>query len=651
MELTPQFLEGFSSRTPDWGYAGLGWAVYQRTYSRPLPNGANEEWWQTVKRVVEGIYKIQKDHCTKNGLPWSANKAQRSAQIMYRLIFEFKFLPPGRGLWAAGTDYVNERGSAALNNCAFISTKDIKQDFAYPFCFLMDMSMLGVGVGGDTRGAGTLTLVEPKITEEPYVVADSREGWVEAVRTMLNAYTGVGALPMHYDYSQLRLAGEPLKGFGGVSSGSGPLEELMSSLYVLLQRAIGRPINSTEIVDIFNLIGKAVVAGGIRRSAEIMLGAVDDEEFLSLKDSTKHGKEMTSHRWASNNSLITPIGTDYTKFVDQIMTNGEPGFFWLENAKNYGRMVDGFNADADPFVLGQNPCGEISLESGEFCNLVEVYPAAHEDLDDLKKTLKYAYLYVKSVSLLPTHNPHTNAIVGRNRRIGVSVSGNVQAIQKFGFRPYFNMLDNGYKYLRSLDKEYSRWLCIPQSIKLTTVKPSGTVSLLTGATPGVHFPHAEYYIRNVRFDPHSPLLPVLKKCGYPMEKSIAEDNTTVVGFPIHEKYFRKGKADVSLWEQFELAAQMQHWWADNSVSVTITVSEAERADLATALSMNDARLKSVSILPLNDHGYKQAPYQEITKEQYEKLMSKITPIGSQQPGASAHDIDESGCTNDSCTIL
>lgn len=650
MELTAPFLSEYASSTPEWGYDGLGWAVYQRTYSRPLPEGKNEEWWQTVKRVVEGTYRMQEEHCRKNGLPWSNNKAQRSAQNMYQLIHNFKFLPPGRGLWAQGTEYVQERGSAALNNCAFISTKDIRQDFAYPFCFLMDMSMLGVGVGGDMRGAGTVTLKKPVIDIETHVIEDSREGWVEAVRIMLSAYVGKNPLPGSFDLSQIRPAGEPLKGFGGVSSGAGPLKELLGSLQNLLDGSVGQPISSTEIVDIFNMIGKAVVAGGIRRTAEIMLGSHDDEEFLRLKDPKVHSKELMSHRWASNNSLIVPVGSDYSKYVDQIMENGEPGFFWLENAKNYGRMLDGENAGADPFVLGQNPCGEISLESGEFCNLAEVYPAAHYNEDDFITTLKYAYLYAKTVSLMPTHNLQTNAIIGRNRRIGVSVSGVAQAIQKFGFYRFMHMLDKGYCYLRALDREYSRWMCVPESVKLTTVKPSGTVSLLTGATPGVHFPHAEYYIRNVRFDPWSPLLPVLKKAGYPCTPSLAEDGTTVISFPVREKFFRKGKADVSIWEQLELAAQMQHYWADNSVSVTVTVRPGEEKDLAQALSMYDSRLKSVSILPLKDHGYEQAPYIETTKAAYDLMQKHLKPI---KPGsiAGSHDNDETGCTNDSCSIL
>lgn len=649
MKLTTTFLDKYKDVEPKWGFGALGWVVFQRTYSRPLPEGGNEAWWQTIRRVVEGVYRAQIVHCEKNGLPWNAHKAQISAQKMYDLIFNFKFLPPGRGLWAMGTEYVEKRGSAPLNNCAFISTENLKQDFAYPFCFLMDMSMLGVGVGSDTRGAGQVTIVEPKVSEEEYVIADSREGWVDSVRVILNAYVGIGSLPKMFNYSTIRTAGTRILGFGGVSAGAAPLQVLHESLCKLLAPLRGNILLSSAIVDMFNLIGRAVVAGGIRRTAEIILGFPDDEEFVRLKDPTRYANELRSHRWASNNSLIVKWGEDYSKYVEQIMQNGEPGFFWIDNARMRGRMKEK-KGDHDMFILGQNPCGEIGLESGEFCNLVEVYPAHHDTYEEFLNTLKWAYLYAKSVSLIPTHNPHTNAIIGRNRRLGISVSGVVQCIRKHGTRNFFQWLDDGYAALRVMDTMYSRWLCVPQSIKLTTVKPSGTVSLLAGATPGIHHPHSEYYIRNVRFDPFSPMLDLLIKAGYRVEKSKTNDNTFVVSFPVHEPFFRKGKADATAWEQFELAAQMQYWWADNSVSVTVTVKPEEAKDLPRMLELYETRLKSVSILPLMNHGYEQAPYITITEDEYNKMMGEIASIKTQL-SMDAHDVEETGCTTDTCSII
>jgi len=636
--LTDSFIDGYRNKQPSWGFGVVGWITYKRTYARPKPEGGIEDWYETVRRVVEGCYRAQQRHCQLYNMPWNGQKAQFSAQKMYALIFEMKFLPPGRGLWAMGTDYVEERGSAALNNCGFISTADISTDFSYPFTFLMDMSMLGVGVGGDTTGAGKFTPKKPATTEEPFIIPDSREGWVKSVRILLDAFAGKGALPP-FDYSQIRPAGSLLRGFGGYASGPEPLQHLHEQLITMLTAGIGEPITSTLIVDIFNLIGQCVVAGGIRRSAEIMLGEPSDSDFRRLKDPELWPEQVNSHRWASNNSIIADLGMDYDDYLDQIANHGEPGFFWLQNARSYGRMGDPAG-EHDPFVAGCNPCGEQSLESGELCNLVEVFPAKHTSVDDFINTLKYAYLYAKTVTLIPTHNAKVNAIVGRNRRIGTSVSGITQAIMKFGYHNFLSMLDKGYNYLRELDKMYSRWLCVPNSIKLTSVKPSGTISLLAGSTPGIHFPESRYYIRNIRFDKWTPLLDLLKDAGYTLEKSSNGDHTTIASFPVRQEMFNKAKPDVSVWEQFGLAAALQRVWSDNQVSVTITFQEHEVKDVARCLTMFEGQLKSVALLPLNSHGYKQAPYIPIEKEKYDTMMMDLKPIDFSEGQVEMHDTED-----------
>lgn len=649
-QLTDTFLEQYKSRQPAWGYGVVGWLTFLRTYARPKPDGGVEEWWETVKRVVEGCYAVQRYHCDLHKLPWNGQKAQHSAQIMYDLIFSFKFLPPGRGLWAMGTDYVWTRGAASLNNCAFHSTKDIKQDFAGPFLFLMDMSMVGVGVGLDTRGAGTCTIKHPTISaSQPFVVDDSREGWVASVKALLDAFSGKGPLPGGFDYSKVRPAGTPLRGFGGVASGPGPLKECHDALLELFTGHIDKPVTARIIVDTANIVGRCVVAGGIRRTAENILGDPNDAEFLDLKNPALHAQELREWRWASNNSVLAEVGMDYSPFVERVMANGEPGFFWLDNAQHYRRMADP-RGDWDTFALGCNPCFEQTLESGELCNLVETFPAHHDSYEEYQRTLKYAYLFAKAVSLIPTHNTNSNAIIGRNRRVGTSMSGITQAIAKFGFRQFMEMCNRGYNYLRHLDKIYSRWLCIPESIKLTSVKPSGTVSLLAGATPGIHFPKSQFYVRNIRFDPLSPLLEVLAKAGYAMEPSVAKDNTVVVSFPVEQPHFLKAESAISLWEQMELAAQMQHWWADNQVSITVTVRDRDAEDLSRCLSMYDTRLKSVSFLPEGKkHGFKQAPYIPITESEYREMSRKTKPIKG-MAGAAVHEVTEKGCDGESCTI-
>lgn len=645
--LSSSFLAEFKDKQPAWGYSGLGYVVYKRTYARTKPDGALEEFWETCQRVVEGTYDAQKRHCKQLRLPWDDRKAQRSAQEMYRRMWAFKWLPPGRGLWMMGSAAIDRLGGAALNNCGFVSTRGIAVDFADPFCWLMDMLMLGVGVGFDTKGAGLIKVSQPVTAEGVFEVEDSREGWVNLLRLVLNSYVGKTTVPATIDYSKVRPAGAPIAGFGGVASGPAPLQELVQSVRDVLDKLIDQPITTSAIADLCNLVGRCVVAGNVRRSAEIAFGDPNDDEFLNLKNPDINQEALYHHRWASNNSVFAEEGMDYSKVAALTAKNGEPGYQWLDNARKFSRMR-GTPDYSDMRVAGANPCVEQSLEDRELCCLVETFPGRHETFEDYKKTLKYAYLYAKTVTLIPTHDARTNTVMMRNRRIGCSMSGITQAMQKFGRRKFLNQFcDEGYTYLRELDTIYSDWLCVRTSIKVTSVKPSGTVSLLPGVTPGIHFPHAEYYIRRVRLQEGSPLVGQLKAAGYPIEQDKYSPNTVVATFPVQESNFDRSKDAVTLWEQLELAAQMQQYWADNQVSVTVTFKSNEAQDIKHALELYETRLKGVSFLPLSDHGYEQAPYETITKEQYDSLASQITPINAD---ALVHEETSRFCDGETCTI-
>lgn len=538
-------------------------------------------------------------------------------------------------------------GFILTSNCGFVSTAGIAVDFADPFCWLMDMLMLGVGVGFDVKGEGLVKIQEPRRGDDVHVVEDSREGWVDLLRRVLTAYTGRGSLPGRIDYSRVRPMGSPIHGFGGTASGPEPLDELVVNVQAVLDPLVGQPISGTAIVDLCNLVGRCVVAGNVRRSAEIAFGCHDDESFLDLKNTEVWGEEVIyHHRWASNNSIFADVGMDYTDVARRTSINGEPGYEWLDNARAYGRMGWGLPDWRDRRVAGANPCVEQSLEDRELCCLVETFPGNHDSYEDYQKTLKYAYLYAKSVTLMATHDKRTNQVLLRNRRIGTSMSGIVQAVKKHGRREFFRWCDSGYNYLRDLDKIYSDWLCVRESIKITSVKPSGTVSLLPGVTPGIHFPHSEYYIRRIRFNQHHPLVDILREHGYHVEADKYSPNTVVAEFPIREEMFDRAKDEVSMWEQLELAAQMQQYWADNQVSVTVTFKPEEAKDIKYALELYEVRLKGVSFLPLKDHGYVQAPYETITAEEYEERIRGVTPIRSE----ISHDQTERFCDGDVCVI-
>jgi intein/homing endonuclease len=1527
--LPDDFVLSYSTKIPKWG--PLGYVTYKRTYARNIDDlnqryrdlalsaqyfGETEEWWLTVARVVEGVYLIQEWHCKNNDRPWNHEKAVRSAMEMYDLIFSFKFLPPGRGLWMMGTDYVFERGSAALNNplhedtkiltkeygwiaikniegqdvhvlssrydygshadnvskdleypessrhacwvpakishaemhpcveitvetsdghdyrkiicsnnhrwfrksrdffrdkgytsstldldwsrvsslelrsgdvlpvlyensdsqyktvpvydvipleglhrvlcaevpgyeqfviegdilssnCGFSTTQDIYKDFSRPFTWAMDMLMVGVGVGGDTRGSGTFVVQKPKISKKKHIIGDDREGWVAALKRVLDAFAGVGSLPSEWDVSKIRPEGEKIQGFGGTASGPGPLLEMLEWITTILTSRIGQTITTEDIVDIYNLIGRCVVAGNVRRclakgtlvlvkdgdsstfipieqvrpgidqvltidgtwvnvlnnfyqgnqlvymistkgglsikatenhkfpvvgkyateindsfllttkelnsglallevseiknkfvvnksfinsveelgivetydieveheshlfvangflthnSAEIMFGDPNDEAFSSLKDPSIAGHNLDHHRWASNNSIFAELGMDYSKHGKKTAINGEPGYFWLDNARKYGRMGDAANM-IDIDAMGANPCvpdnsviltnrgpqqvkdligqkfvaivngqeypsddrgffptgwkqvyrmktnrglelrctdnhqvlvkkdgqeimvpvndlvygdkvilnnqsltepkwlgpglfdhgwllgkyvdagsvvtynketaggvavtqqlakinftgeqlfqmGEVAksivhdlggpehahatrkgtheeskqkfyirsqklldllseyginndgtladlsvlktssefhkgflrgffdnrgyinthkdrnyviqlqhvdlqllkviqlmlshlgieskiienvipegehvivkknkevhripkarayhqfeilnssarkfnkivgffnsdkktklenafkesdlrrksvysytgnyyvefrelipegieevydctipglhrfsangfilsncneqtLHPFELCTLVETFPSLHDRYANYARTLKFAYLYAKTVTLLPTHDADTNKVMQKNRRIGLSMTGIVQAMSKHGRHEFLRIwCDSGYKYICNLDAIYSDWLGINDSIKKSSVKPSGSTSLLPGVTAGMHYDESEYYWRVIRFATNSPYVKLLAEHGHRcVDLSPDEPNTTAVYFPVKSEHFERGKVDVSMWEQLELAAQLQYYWADNQVSCltgdtlidfnyhqyrldhladrfhllgpgvydlstilddnyrdiykvrdingdlqniltfivnkprqalrvildndlelvgtydhkvmikdfegniawkrfdsltitdsiqyfpeignyelkdwimvrsvipagyqttyditvenshsyvangfashncTVTFNEYEARDIPRALEYYESRLKGVSFLPLSTHGYKHAPYQPITKEEYEEATRRITPVTSFE--VSAHEKTERFCSNDSCTV-
>jgi len=300
-------------------------------------------------------------------------------------------------------------------------------------------------------------------------------------------------------------------------------------------------------------------------------------------------------------------------------------------------------------VRGANPCVEQSLESFELCNLVETFPSRHASYEEYEKTLKMAYLYAKTVTLIPTHDERTNAVMMRNRRIGCSQSGIVQAFQRHGRREIFQWCDRGYKYVTDLDRIYSRWLCVPESIKKTSIKPSGTISLLPGVTPGIHYPQSQYYFRVIRFASDSPLVPKLERAGYKCVNldPKKEPNTTAVYFAVKEDYFDRSKSDVSLWEQLENAAQYQAWWADNQVSCTVTFKEHEKQYIPYALQLYETRLKGISFLPLKSHGYEHAPYQEITEEEYKKYVSGLKRLNL---SGTVNEVIDKFCDGGACEI-
>jgi adenosylcobalamin-dependent ribonucleoside-triphosphate reductase len=659
-KLAEEFVTPYRIKKAPFGYqdaAGnsVGEITFLRTYSRLKQDGTKETWVDVCERVINGMYSLQKDHAKTNRLPWSDAKAASSAKEAFDRLFNLKWTPPGRGLWVMGTPLVNvQRNSAALQNCAFVSTGSMtKTDPAKPFAFLMEASMLGVGVGFDDKGADKDFNIYAPQKGETYVIPDTREGWVESTAALINAYLKPDSKAPVFDYKEIRPAGEPIKIFGGTAAGAEPLIKLHDYINNMFKDRADQKLTRRDIADIGNLIGVCVVSGNVRRSAELLMGRIDDEEFLNLKNYEKY-PERLGHGWMSNNSVSVEVGTDLSPIIDGIARNGEPGVIWMDVSRKYGRLIDPEN-NKDWRIMGYNPCAEQSLESYECCTLVETYLNRHEDIEDFKRTLKFAYLYAKTVTLLPTHWEETNAIMQRNRRIGTSVSGVANFADNKGLPVLRQWMDEGYKVIKTYDTTYSEWLGIRESIKMTTVKPSGTVSILAGESPGVHWTvGGEYFNRAIRFANSDPMLPLFKMANYRVEPANeSPDTTSVVFFPIKSNAKRSEK-DVSIYEKMALAATAQRYWSDNSVSVTISFDpEKEASAIGTALHMYDGQLKTVSFLPSGNATYPQMPYTQITAEEYNaEGTMKLFPIdlSGVYAGMAADAIGEAYCTTDACEV-
>jgi ribonucleoside-triphosphate reductase len=695
-QLRKEFKDLLETKSVHWGYGGLSEFTYYRTYARRKDNGTLETWAECVIRVIEGMFSILKTHAITSHLPWDEKRAHRLAEEAAERLFEFKWTPPGRGLWMMGTDYLWEKGAMALYNCAFVSTEDIDAELSKPFAFVMDTMMQGVGCGYDTDGAEKVIVQKPLGEPELVVVDDTREGWVELISCLIDSYLEEGSSPVIYDVSKVRPYGTEIKGFGGVASGPEPLVQGFNGIREILENRVGQLLTSTDIVSIMGVIGKIVVAGNVRRSALIALGNPNDLDYVTLKNwdkspvgmgmqappeleavnkddydaynsfstswddksliAKKYAGEIWSWKfggwlWSSNNSLYAVPGMDYTSYVDSIAQNGEPGFFWLDTAKNYGRLKDGIKND-DTSVKGLNPCGEIQLSSYETCNLNENYPANHRDYWDLQRTLKFSYLYSKAVTLLATNWQETNAAISRNRRIGCSMSGIQEAFIKFGRKEFLSWADQAYDYLTYIDKKYSDWLGVPRSIRKTTVKPSGTVSLLAGALPGIHHTESSSYYRTVRLATNSPIVDILRNANYRIEPAATDPTRTlVVYFPVLVDESLPKKSDVSIWQQFKDVSDFQKVWSDNAVSVTVTFTKNEVNQIASCLSAFDSELKSVSLLPYFEHGYVQAPYIAAPREEIEAYANSLQPLDFSSLTSEGENAESNKfCSNEGCAI-
>lgn len=643
-QLSPLFKLSLHKKQPTFGFGLLGAVVYFRTYSRLKTNGEQETWADTVIRVVEGVMSIRKDWHVKHNLPWDEEKWQLIAMRMANAIFNFRMLPPGRGLWAMGTEYVFERGAMALQNCGFTDVTVLSRDAAWT----MDALMCGVGTGWGVANA-VFTLQRPaEVPAIVYQVPDDREGWVQSLRLLIESYEK-GSPPVVFDYSRVRLAGEPIKGFGGTASGYEPLAKLHDRVRSYLDNhAAGQTSRTRLIADVMNAVGACVVAGNVRRSAEIGLGSPYDSEFLNLKN-YEVNPDRQDIAWMSNNSIVIADVNDLKSLPDiaeLIRSNGEPGVMNLLNIQRYGRYGD----EMPDAATGCNPCAEQPLEDKEVCCLVEAFPTRNQTHAEYFESLELAQIYAHTVTLLPTHSAETNAVVARNHRIGESLSGIADWFDTAGATEIVTLMRQGYKYVRETNQRLAKAAGVPESVRVTTVKPSGTISQLAGVSPGMHFPPYTRYIRRIRVGENTPIVPILKQAGIPYETDHYSDNTLCFEFPVQSRA-RRSQRDISMWQKGAMVMLLQKHWADNMVSNTVTFDpKTEGHQIEDFLAHYVPFTKTLSLLPDTDEGaYAQMPYEGITKAEFDRRAREINEIDWSTFGGS-DGADSRFCGNDSCEI-
>lgn len=620
-------------------WSNLAKVVYKRTYARK-DAGHLENWDDTVERVIAGnIY----GHVVSE---------KETARLRHFLSLR-KAGPAGRGWWFSGARGHFRLGGVALNNCWFVTADDWMN-----FILAQDLLMLGGGVGMSVEHKFVSKLpkvrkgvtIKHKATKDAmFIVPDSREGWCELIRRVLEAYfvTGKG-----FEYSTvcIRGQGEPIQGFGGSASGPIPLITLVDKLCAILEARANtskRHVRPVDAMDILCCIGEMVVAGNVRRSALIILGDPWDKEYLTSKRWDLG--PIPTQRAMANLSVVCDDVEDLHPLFWKTYEAGEP--FGLVNRKNiqkFGRMGE-LKPDT---AVGVNPCAEATLEDGEPCNLQELALPNLDSEEEFIEAARLMHRWGKRVTCEKYHQEKCDEVVKRNRRIGTGITGCLQS-------PLFNpaTLDRVYAAIQEENKEYSKQLGIPESIRTTVVKPSGTMSKLLDMQgyEGIHAAYSRYYIQRIRFGANDPLVPLLRAAGHHIEPVIRFDgtldhNTVVVDFyeqapqgaPVADE-------DWNTWKQLDVLKMAQQHWADQSVSVTVYYRREEIPQLKAWLTDNLKYLKTISFLCHSDHGFKQAPKEAISKETFEKLGAAIKPVDVDSVGDGA-DLDGSECAGGACPI-
>jgi len=618
--------------------------IHASRYARWI-EGENrrESWAETVSRFTSNVVanKISDDSVIK---------------VIQNAILNLDVMPSMRAMMTAGP--AMDRDNTCAYNCSYLTIDDPKA-----FDEAMFILLCGTGVGFSVERQYVNKLPDiPQLfdSETIVVVKDSKEGWAKALRQMI-ALLYSGEIPK-WDVSRVRAAGAKLKTFGGRASGPAPLVELFKFIINKFKGAQGRKLTSLECHDIMCKIGEVVVVGGVRRSAMISLSNLSDDRMRYAKSGNWY--ETEPQRALANNSAAYTEKPDSVAFLREWMAlvesgSGERGIFNRQaSAKQATR-----NGRRDPnHEWGTNPCSEIILRPYQFCNLTEVVVRATDNLTSLMRKVEIATI-LGTIQSTYTNFPYLRKVWQKNtedeRLLGVSLTGIMD-------NPLLTLANGGLadtlETLRDVaintNREWADRLGINHSSAITCVKPSGTVSQLVDSASGIHARHSHYYIRTVRADNKDPITAFLKDQGVPNEPDVMRPtNTTVFSFPVKAPYGAVVTQDVKAIDQLKTWLMYQRHWCEHKPSVTINVRKDEWFEVGAFVYEHFDEMSGVSFLPYNEHIYQQAPYQEMTKHDYDVMMS-IMPDKLDWSKLSEYETEDTtkssqtfACTGDVCEVV
>ena len=616
--------------------------VHKSRYARWLDNAQRRETWpETVQRYVDYFF---------NKFP------HYPREIIYNAILNLDVMPSMRALMTAGPAL--ERDPMAGFNCSFIAIDDVRA-----FDEILYISMCGTGVGFSVERQFIThlpTVAETLIsTDITIVVKDSKAGWSNAFRELL-ALLYSGSIPK-WDVSKVRPAGAKLKTFGGRASGPKPLIDLFQFAIATFKEAAGRKLTSIECHDLVCKIADIVVVGGVRRSALMSLSNLSDDRMRGAKNGQWWITEP--QRALANNSAAYTERPQMDVFIKEWMSlieskSGERGIF--NRAAAIKKALEGGRRDPTK-IVGVNPCAEITLRSAGLCNLTEAVIRANDTLATLKEKIRVAVIMGTYQSMLVDFR-YVRGIWKKNqeeeRLLGVSLTGIMDHPVLSQTSPEaISWLQEMKAYAIAVNEEWSENLGINQSVAVTTVKPSGTVSQLVNSASGKHERYSQYYFRTVRADKKDPLARFMREQGFPVEDCASKPDTTdIFTFPVASPENCITRNDRTALEQLDHYLMFQTHWSEHNVSITVYVRDHEWLGVGDWVYRNFDRVSGVSFLPHSEHVYKQAPYTECTKEEYDELASRMPEFNWErlehfEKDDSTVNVREVACTSGVCEIL